>query len=67
MPDTNNLHIDPFYITTAINNILDNGIKYGGNKIEVCSDIVNGYFKISVKDYGTGISAIKQNMIFEKI
>ncbi len=66
LPDTNNLHIDPFYITTAINNILDNGIKYGGNKIEVCSDIVDGYFKISVKDYGTGISAIKRNMIFEK-
>ena len=60
------MHIDAFHFENAINNILDNAIKYGGHSIKVnLISHVSGV-EISIKDNGTGIPAEHQKLIFDK-
>lgn len=57
---------DPFYFENAVSNLLDNAIKYGGNKIEVSVTDAEENTKIMVKDNGAGIPAQDQPYIFDK-
>lgn len=61
------LHADPFYLSTAIINILNNAAKYGGTELQVkySIDAANNHL-ISISDNGIGISPKYQRLIFEK-
>lgn len=61
-----NLHIDKFHLTTAINNVLENAVKYGCQKITLKTVLHNSKFTISIEDDGIGISKSKQSQLFEK-
>jgi two-component system phosphate regulon sensor histidine kinase PhoR len=61
--------LDPFYFTTMLLNILDNGIKYNSNKtkeIIVTTFGDNGNIKISVQDNGIGMTEETRKNIFRK-
>ncbi|MBG44110.1 MAG: two-component sensor histidine kinase [Aequorivita sp.] len=62
------IHADKFYLSTAIINLLNNAIKYGGTKLTVDYgvDKLDSTHYISVKDNGIGISPKYQKFIFEK-
>ncbi len=58
--------IDPFHFENILNNLLENAIKYGGNKILV--ELVNkdSNIELIVADNGKGIDKIHHNKIFSK-
>ena len=59
--------IDKFYFTTALLNILENAVKYGGSSITVRSEIKNKkVLIISVTDNGLGVSKQHQQLVFDK-
>lgn len=60
------LNIDSIMLTTVINNVLDNAVKYGGNKLEIRTSSTEAYFFILIADNGLGIPLDKQKTIFEK-
>lgn len=59
---------DELQISQVINNLISNAIKYSpnSNKVEVYATRVGNFVKVSVKDYGMGISAQDQAKIFER-
>jgi signal transduction histidine kinase len=60
------LHLDKFHLTTAINNVLENAVKYGCQNITLVTSEENGMFHISIQDDGIGIAKTKQSLLFEK-
>ncbi|MFK7951514.1 MAG: sensor histidine kinase [Ekhidna sp.] len=65
--DKSTIVIDPFYVTTALLNILDNGVKYNNENVELhVSAQVTNQFRISIKDNGIGISRKNQAHLFDK-
>jgi len=60
------LFIDTFYMNTVLVNLLDNAIKYGGNKISVNAIIKHENIEITITDNGLGISKENQKLLFEK-
>jgi two-component system phosphate regulon sensor histidine kinase PhoR len=62
------LPADPLKITQAIENLLDNALKYtpAGSLIEVVARAVNGETLITVRDNGPGIPAADLPHIFER-
>jgi signal transduction histidine kinase len=60
------LSLDKFHLTTALNNVLENAVKYGCQNITIVSSTKNGFFNISIKDDGIGIPKNKQLLLFEK-
>lgn len=60
------LSLDKFHLTTALNNVLENAVKYGCQNITIVSSTKNGVFNISIKDDGIGIPKNKQMLLFEK-
>jgi signal transduction histidine kinase len=60
------LLLDKFHLTTAINNVLENAVKYGCHNITIVTSIENGMFSIGIHDDGIGISKTKQHLLFEK-
>lgn len=60
------INADSFYLENAISNLIDNAIKYGGNKITI--DIYNKdkLLFISVIDNGNSILKSQEKLIFEK-
>ena len=59
---------EPQYIKEAISNLIDNALKYSGEKVRITisSEIKNGILCISVADNGFGIARNERNRIFEK-
>ncbi|MEO6523730.1 MAG: HAMP domain-containing sensor histidine kinase [Mucilaginibacter sp.] len=57
---------DRFHLTTAIVNILDNAVKYGGGQIIVTTVADTDSYGITIKDNGIGITGSDQARIFEK-
>ena len=47
-------------------NLLDNAVKYGGDRVEVRADRTNGNIRIFVVDAGPGISLADRERVFEK-
>ncbi len=58
--------IDAFHFENAINNIIDNAIKYGGNEIKVNLQKSTLSFTIIVSDNGNKLTKENKDKIFEK-
>ena len=63
-----NCVIDKNWLTIVFSNLIDNAIKYShkDRKINVILAQENGYFRISVKDNGIGISPRDQKRVFRR-
>lgn len=59
---------DPEKIQIMLANLIDNAIKFSSaaSKVEVKSWLDDGLLKLSVKDYGIGISPENQKIIFDR-
>ncbi len=66
--NTENLEliIDPFHFENALNNIIDNAVKYGGDTIEVLVNQITNTTEIHIIDNGNGIPKKHLEKIFEK-
>ena len=60
------LNLDIFHFENAIGNIVDNAVKYGGDKIEVEVTSANNQILIFIKDNGIGIPKAQKNKVFEQ-
>ncbi len=60
------LLLDQFHLTTAIQNVLENAVKYGSTTIIIKTALVQNQFHISIKDNGIGISKNKHSLLFDK-
>ncbi|WP_343911725.1 HAMP domain-containing sensor histidine kinase [Aquimarina litoralis] len=58
--------VDPFHFENALNNIIDNAIKYGGDHIEVALQNTNPNIILEIKDNGTSLTKSQKDRIFEK-
>lgn len=59
-------NVDVFHFENALNNILDNAVKYGGNDIKVEVIPHKNEFKIHISDNGTSLNKANKERIFEK-
>ena len=59
-------NVDSFHFENVINNLLDNAIKYGGDKITVRAESNHFSFKVFVSDSGNSIIKSQKDKIFEK-
>ena len=60
------INADEFHIENAISNLIDNAIKYGGDKIDVVLTAGSKMLDISVTDNGKGIEKGQSEKIFHK-
>ena len=60
------LYLDKFHLTTAVNNVLENAVKYGCKNITLKTEVLNNLFNVSIGDDGIGIPKTKQPLLFEK-
>ncbi len=62
------IQADPTHLSHAINNLVDNAIKYSGEHAEITIQVVRrpGWVRITVKDNGIGIPHTYHNSVFEK-
>ena len=58
--------VDAFHFENAISNLIDNAIKYGGEKIEINFNVILNSIEILIADNGTGIEKNQQEKIFDK-
>lgn len=58
--------VDIFYFSSALSNLLDNAIKYGGSSITLKIMKKNGVLKLAVKDNGTSLDKSDSLFIFDK-
>ena len=58
--------LDTFHFENAINNLIDNAIKYGGDEIEVHVSFVLNNIEITIADNGEGIEKNQRDKIFDK-
>ncbi len=58
--------IDIFHFENAVNNIIDNAIKYGGNEISVDIKKEKGSIVIVISDSGTSLTEHHRKQVFEK-
>ena len=61
-----NIYADAFHIENALNNILDNAVKYGGNSIEIYLTQDKANLNISILDNGNNLKKANKDKIFEK-
>ncbi|MBZ9629728.1 HAMP domain-containing histidine kinase [Salegentibacter sp. LM13S] len=57
---------DAFHLENALNNILDNAVKYGGDKIEVSVSSINEVVKIGISDNGGNLTKHQAEQLFDK-
>lgn len=60
------INVDSFYLGLALKNVLENAIKYGGDRISVTGEQDHRETRIQISDSGGGISKSDKNQIFEK-
>ena len=60
------VHVDIFHFENAINNILDNAVKYGGNHIFVELLSKGNIVEILISDNGNSLNKTNKTRIFEK-
>jgi two-component system phosphate regulon sensor histidine kinase PhoR len=58
--------VDVFHFENAINNVIDNAIKYGGNHITISLNNKPNGFEIVVSDDGKTLTKAHKDVIFEK-
>ena len=66
VPEDTCLFADSQRMFQAINNLVENGIKYGGACVSVCATQANGELDLCVNDDGPGIPAEVCDRIFER-
>jgi nitrogen-specific signal transduction histidine kinase len=59
-------NLDVFHFENALNNILDNAVKYGGNLISIDLVPKDKNFDILISDNGNNLSKTNKERIFEK-
>ncbi len=59
-------NVDIFHIENAINNIVDNAFKYGGDTITVNLNAKSDHIEIVISDNGTTLTKTNKDRIFEK-
>lgn len=59
-------NVDVFHFENALNNILDNAVKYGGDAIKVEITPKGNNFNIDISDNGTSLNKANKERIFEK-
>lgn len=57
---------DPFHLENALNNVLDNAVKYGGDKIDIVVLNEDKLVKITISDNGTNLTKTQTEQVFEK-
>lgn len=60
------IKVDPFHFENALNNCIDNALKYGGNEIKVSLQKKEKSIQISINDNGTELTKQQAAKIFEK-
>lgn len=58
--------LDPFHWENALGNLIDNALKYGGDRIEVRLIQAAQLLRWEVSDNGKGIDSVSQPLLFEK-
>lgn len=58
--------VDVFHFENAINNVIDNAFKYGGDIINVSLKKLGSQIHISISDNGTSLTKANREKIFEK-
>lgn len=58
--------VDPFHFENALNNIIDNAMKYGGEKISISIDQNLMATTIYISDTGNSLKSINKEKLFEK-
>jgi len=67
LPDQSiNYFADAFHFENAINNVIDNALKYGGDEVFVALEKKPAHFEISIADSGTGLTEEQKDLIFDK-
>ena len=64
--DTIMTQVDVFHFENAINNILDNAVKYGGDLIEVIIKTKKNHIEIDISDNGNSLKPSDKERIFDK-
>ena len=64
--ETHTINVDVFHFENALNNILDNAVKYGGNKITIQLNATESKFEINISDNGKTLTSADKERIFEK-
>lgn len=64
--DSLEVYVDIFHFENAVNNILDNAVKYGGKSISMLLKQDNKNFQISISDDGNNLNKTHKQKIFEK-
>jgi signal transduction histidine kinase len=59
-------NVDVFHFENAINNVIDNAIKYGGKIISINLTSHKNTFEIAISDNGNTITKANKDKIFEK-
>jgi two-component system phosphate regulon sensor histidine kinase PhoR len=60
------ISIDVFHFENVINNLIDNAIKYGGDRITIDLYTTDGKIILTVSDTGSGIEKSQRQKIFDK-
>lgn len=58
--------VDVFHFENAINNVLDNAVKYGGEEVSISLNQDNRNVSIEISDSGTSLKNRNKDQIFEK-
>ena len=58
--------VDIFHFENALNNVIDNAVKYGGHEINVELNQLSNGFNVEISDNGKSLSPIHKQKIFEK-
>ncbi len=64
--ETEAYDIDEFHLENAINNLIDNAVKYGGKAVNITLEKIEEKLIISVLDNGKGIPQDQHKKIFDK-
>ncbi len=65
-PTTIEAFVDDFHLENALNNVLDNAIKYGGEAISLTLNQDATHVFITISDSGTSLKNINKDRLFEK-
>ena len=65
-PEEIKVMADPFHLENAFNNILDNAVKYGGDKISVLVTGKKEEVEIKISDSGNTLTKAQASQIFDK-
>ncbi len=60
------IFVDVFHFDSAINNIIDNAIKYGGNSITISLEKRKAKIHLSITDNGNTLTKVHKDKIFEQ-